>query len=199
MQTLLTQLPALIGVVVGALATYVSTSTAERARWRRQRTTRWDEARVRAYAEYGNAVKRLIHVSTELAAARGIQHSSDPVEIEEGLRTLNAVEADRTAKWEAVLLLGEAATVAAARAWHEAAWRLEWYARGRISGQAGWEEALSQADAARQVFYHHARADLGVTGGNVPPPRWPPSWLEDIEASAKPSASNQPSRLDDDL
>lgn len=48
--SLIQQLPVLLGVGVGTLATYATTSLADRARWRRERTARWDEARMRAYA-----------------------------------------------------------------------------------------------------------------------------------------------------
>jgi hypothetical protein len=50
-QSFVQQLPALIGVLVGALATYAATSAAERARWRRTQSVRWDDKRLTAYAE----------------------------------------------------------------------------------------------------------------------------------------------------
>jgi hypothetical protein len=56
MQALLQQLPTLVGVLVGAAATYVATSTAERSRWRRQQSVRWDIHRYEAYAEYAHAL-----------------------------------------------------------------------------------------------------------------------------------------------
>jgi hypothetical protein len=49
-QTFLQQLPALIGVVVGALATWVVTSAAERSKWHRDQSVRWDEKKLTAYA-----------------------------------------------------------------------------------------------------------------------------------------------------
>jgi hypothetical protein len=53
----LQQLPTLVGVLIGAAATYGATSLTERARWRRAQAVRWDEKKVNAYAEYANAVK----------------------------------------------------------------------------------------------------------------------------------------------
>ena len=47
--TVLQQLPTLLGVGVGAIAGYATTSLGDRARWRRQREERWDPARMQAY------------------------------------------------------------------------------------------------------------------------------------------------------
>jgi hypothetical protein len=69
---LLQSLPALIGVTLGALATFLTSSATERSRWRRQQAIRWDDKRLSAYTEYANAVKRAISVSVRLAAARGV-------------------------------------------------------------------------------------------------------------------------------
>jgi xanthine/uracil permease len=43
MASVVQQLPVLIGVAVGALASYLVTSATERARWQRQQATRWDD------------------------------------------------------------------------------------------------------------------------------------------------------------
>jgi hypothetical protein len=64
---------------------------------------------------------------------------------------------------------GVATTVAAGRNWHEHAWRLEWYARARITGsKSDWQAARAAADAARHAFYESARSDLSVSGGSLP-------------------------------
>ncbi len=76
---LVQQLPALIGVGVGALVTFATTSLAERTRWRRERDARWDDARMRAYAEYGDAVKKVTHVASRITAGRGFPHSVEPL------------------------------------------------------------------------------------------------------------------------
>lgn len=76
MQSLVQQLPALIGVLLGALATYAATSATERARWRRTQSIRWDDKRLAAYADYASAVKKLSSLSVRLAAYRGIHQTS---------------------------------------------------------------------------------------------------------------------------
>jgi hypothetical protein len=62
MANVVQQLPALIGVVVDALASYLVGSATERRRWQRQQPTRWDEKRAQAYVEYGNAVKNVFYL-----------------------------------------------------------------------------------------------------------------------------------------
>lgn len=68
------QLPALIGVVVGALASYLAGAASERARWRREQSARWDDRRAQAYAEYGYAVN--VYVQCLRAAAMRTQQQA---------------------------------------------------------------------------------------------------------------------------
>jgi hypothetical protein len=186
------QLPTLVGVIVGAAATYLATAAAERSRWRRTRDARWDEARMRVYAEYGEAVKRISHNATSMAAAHGIHHEIVPTGLteEQALLELSKASIERSARWEAVLLLGDHDTIAAARAWHECVWRLEWFARGKLARQANWDNAMHEAEHARDAFYTAARADLGVNRGPVPPPAWPPAWVG--QATRQPTTDTSP-------
>jgi hypothetical protein len=168
MNALLQQLPTLIGVLVGAGASFLATSAGERARWRRAQATRWDKRRVDAYAEYGHAVKNMIYIATRIAAFRGHHQVLHPLPPDEGLQLLATADQERGAKWETVLLLGNPATVAAARDWHRSVWRLEHFAQGRAGVEDDWNEAVLQTVQTRQKFYEAARRDLGV--GGVPPP-----------------------------
>jgi len=59
MSGVIEQFPALIGVVIGALASYLAGAATERTRWRRERSSRWDDRRAQAYADYGYAVKNV--------------------------------------------------------------------------------------------------------------------------------------------
>ena len=54
--TVSSQLLVLAGVIVGALASYLTTAATERARWKRTLDSRWADRRVEAYAAYGRAV-----------------------------------------------------------------------------------------------------------------------------------------------
>src|SRR5271170_3763444 len=56
--------------VVGALATWVATFSAEHAKWRRDQSVRWDEKRLTVYTEYSHAVKQMISAATRLQDQR---------------------------------------------------------------------------------------------------------------------------------
>jgi len=49
--TAVPQLITLLGVIIGAFATFAVTTWTERLRWQRAIETRWDEKRFTAYAE----------------------------------------------------------------------------------------------------------------------------------------------------
>jgi hypothetical protein len=166
------QLLVLAGVIIGALASYLTTAAVERARWNRTLDSRWDDRRIEAYAAYAQAVKDIIRISTRLAAGRGYSVSDTSLPpTEENFDLLAAADTARGAAWEKVLLLGHPDTVIAARNWHESVWRLEWYAREELSGEReDWETARSAVNDARSKFYESARRDLQVTGGALPGP-----------------------------
>jgi hypothetical protein len=171
-QGFLQQLPALIGVVVGALATWAATSAAERAKWRRSQSVRWDEKKLTAYAEYSHAVKQLISAATRLEDQRrsdgeGVTSADAASTIAAGEAALAAAEDERTMKWESVLLLGSSDVITAARAWHQSAFRLEWIALGRATDMP-WDEAIASVSRTRRAYYEAAKADLGIGIGSAP-------------------------------
>lgn len=187
MDTVLLQLPALLGVLVGAGATYLTTHVAERSRWRRAQAVRWDEHRLTIYAEYGHAVKRLSWLAARVAAARGFEHMVEPLSPDDGLPELAAAEGERSMRWESVLLVGSPDTIAAARTWHQAVVRLTWFARGKLSSDAEWKEAMKQMERDRDQFYLLARKDLSIetAGSSQTADLWPPRWLDPTEVRAQ--------------
>jgi hypothetical protein len=169
--TFVEQLPTLIGVIIGAFASYAATTTIERSRWKRRQTVRWDERRMFAYADYANSVKTMISIAHRIAAARGLPSDGNPLSPEEGLELLAKAEMERGSRWESVLLLGSSATISAGREWHQCAWTLEWFARGKLNGPEAYKDAYARADSTRANFYVQARKDLGVAG-EFPDYKW---------------------------
>lgn len=167
MHVLLQQLPALVGVVIGALASYLAGAAAERARWRREHAARWDANRMQAYASYALTVKTLILIANRISASRDLGSEAQPLPVDQGLERLAQAEIDRAAAWEQVLLIGDPATIAAARNWHQCARDLGAFARGIRTGKQEWAAAAVAANDARAEFYRNARGDLNVAG--VPP------------------------------
>lgn len=175
MNPVVQQVLTLVAVVLGAGSTFTATTLAERAKWRRSQDARWDDKRLAAYSEYANALKQYVQVSFRLAAARGYPATAQPIDTDEGLRLLAEAEAEKTIKWEAVLLLGSPEAVAAAREWNRAAWELGWPARGHAIEHAEYVRLYSEMGRRRNEFYERARADLGVRSGALPPGDRP--WL----------------------
>ena len=167
MANFLQQLPALLGVLVGAVATIVATSYAERSQWKRNQTVRWDVNRLEAYAQYAETIKHLHLLATRMSVPRRPGARSQPLERATGEDLISEGEASRARAWESVLMLADADTVAAGREWRAAVLRLELFARGLDHGSSGWDELDLLADRARERFYLAARQSLGV-GGAVP-------------------------------
>jgi hypothetical protein len=199
-RNLFQQLPTLVAVAVGAIASYLATTATERARWRREKTTRWDDRRMETYAAYGHAIKAHTQLASWVCAFRGLGSVAQPLPLDEGLRRLADAEETRATLWEQVLLLGEPGTIVAARRWHEATWRFEVLARGIGDGKRDYQELMAETNEARGNFYEHARADLGVTGG-APMEPWPRRRLEAelgpneahiVSAVQEPSTANDP-------
>lgn len=162
------QLPALIGVVVGALASFLAGAASERARWRREQSSRWDDRRAQAYAEYAHAVKNVYVQCMRVTAMRGQRAGDDGTAYREAVTGLSVLTDERTAKWEAVLLLGNQQTVAAARTWHRRVWQVERFARGERTDIEQWDTLMADIMADRARFYAEARRDLGISSGELP-------------------------------
>jgi hypothetical protein len=165
----LQQLPTLAGVLLGALATIIATSYAERAQWKRRQAVRWDSKRLEAYAQYAETIKNLQVLSTRLSASSRPGAKSQPLDPAVGDQLIADGEAARARAWEAVLLLGDQDTVVAARQWRTAVLQMEHLARGLLENPATWPELVAAADLARDQFYQVARRSLGVNGGRDAP------------------------------
>jgi hypothetical protein len=189
MHLLLQQLPALLGVLLGAISTYAVTVAAERRRWRREQSVRWDDRRVSAYIEYAHAIKKVISAAVSLAAQRGINPDES---LASGVEPadLAAAENERTIKWEAVLQLGTEEAVIAGRQWHESVFRLQWIAYGRPTDMT-WDEAVEATGRARRRFYEVTRRDIGMAASKAPESyEWQTGWRV-REKSAGGAASNK--------
>jgi hypothetical protein len=121
------------------------------------------------YSDYGYAIKNVYVQCVRIAYnCRGLGHRSDPMDCEQALAELPELTDRRTAIWESVLLMGDPATIAAARAWHRGVWQVERFARGERTDADEWHPLLDQIDTLRAAFYRAARQDLGITSGDIP-------------------------------
>ncbi len=158
----------LLGVLIGAGATFTATSFTERSKWRRSQHIRWDERRLTAYTEYANALKRYVQVGYRMAATKGYPTGAEPIDLDAGGQALIEANGERSVRWETVLLLGSPAAVRAGRAWHQTAWKYSWSVREQRIDRAEYLRLYEELGQKRDAFYACVRADLGVTSGDLP-------------------------------
>ncbi|ROQ24528.1 hypothetical protein EDD98_7137 [Streptomyces sp. PanSC19] len=153
----------MIGVLVGAVASYVGGALMERSRWRRQLSTRWDERRLECYLRLADVVKRFTSLAGRLAAGKGLFDLPQPLAREAGLELLAEAELERGYAFEAVLLMGDAESISAARSLQRHAWVLEQFVRDMHPGTSDdWMRAFREFQEKRDEFCIAARNSLGV-------------------------------------
>ena len=171
MNALAQQLPALIGVTVGTLGTIFATGIADRTRWRRQHSVRWDDKRLDAYIEHARIVKEMHTLALDSVDWRGTGETPRTTRVEATTR-IQQLNVQRATTWERVLLLGDAEAVAAARVWREAVTDIVLIASKpeRVSTEI--LPAIQHANEARDKFYEAARKNLGLQAGSVAQSDW---------------------------
>ena len=68
MSAFIQQLPALIGVVIGAFGSYLAVVRGDQVRFRREQTARWEERRLTVYSDYARSVKQTVTVTYRVAS-----------------------------------------------------------------------------------------------------------------------------------
>lgn len=159
MDSLVSTLPALIGVVVGGVLSFFATTYLEGQRWRRTLETRWDERRLNALLDFAAAVKRETRLSLRIASSSRPAIRTDPLEPAHGKPLLEQAEDERAALFEAVILLADKQTLETARAWMYAVWELRDHSGPPpASGADSFDSAYQHASALRNDFYATVRA-----------------------------------------
>ncbi|MFF4813274.1 hypothetical protein ACFY2K_01680 [Kitasatospora sp. NPDC001309] len=149
---MITQIVTLVGVLLGALTSFVATGWAERVKHRRLMASRWDERKLDTYVQYATCVKEIAAV-----AKRAVDAEAGSTERAEFLATMERAEIQRSALFETLVLLASPAAVEAAKAVNVALWESEIAARehGGVQDGAALVELLN-------AYHLQARLDLGV-------------------------------------
>jgi len=179
MDSWLVQLLTLLGVAIGAIASFVSTRWLERTRWQREETIRWDTKRLDCYGEFAATTNRFIQTAMRLAVGLGLPGTGQPLDPATGLPALAAAEEELGVKWEQILMLASPGTITAGREWRHVAWHIEWFARGLRNNPAEYTKAVRDNEEAKKRFYTVARADLAVISGEIPDDPGPPAWSDE--------------------
>ena len=155
----------LLGVVVGAAATFGVSTLSERARYKRELRMRWDTSKRDAYLQYVIAVTQMARAAGQIAGLRGWDGLAIPAAGESALEKLDNAEIDRTGKFENVMLLGDPDCIDAAHELNRSAWHMEWLARGiEACTEDSWKEAREKYVVALNQFHQRARASLIISG-----------------------------------
>jgi hypothetical protein len=164
--TFLQQLPALIGVVVGAIGSYLAVTLGDRARFQRENTVRWQDRRFAVYSEFARSVKATVTVTFRLAAHFGNDPHPHPLAPDEAAAQLAAAGDPRDMAWEAMLLLGAPDVVDAARQWFVPVADMERFVQDQTRDPDRWSALLDRQRTARTAFYSAARRDLALPPGH---------------------------------
>ncbi|MFF3690134.1 hypothetical protein [Streptomyces sp. NPDC002187] len=158
------QIITLVGVLAGALVSFVATHWAERTRFRQTLATRWDERKLDAYIQYISCVKEEVRM-----ARQAVEASERGEDNTEALAAMEAAEARRSVLFEGLILLSNDAAADAARTVNERTWSLLNSAR-RPAGEASTHhrELGNLVIEALNSLHGAARQDLAMQHRNRP-------------------------------
>ncbi|MEU6227657.1 hypothetical protein [Streptomyces sp. NPDC047042] len=171
MSAFIQQLPALLGVVIGALGSYWAVARGDRVRFQREREARWEERRLAVYTEYARALKQSVTLTYRVAASLGNDPHPHPLTPEEAAPLIAEATVARDPYGEALLLLGAPEVVTKAREWVVTLLEMEAFLRERIEDPQIWQALLERQRAGREGYYSAVRSDLALPPGHSA--RWP--------------------------
>ncbi|WP_328319092.1 hypothetical protein [Streptomyces sp. NBC_00388] len=146
------QIVTLVGVLVGALTSYVSVAMAERARHRRTMATRWDQRKLDTYIEYAECVKEIADASK---LSRLTDEGSEAHK--EFMAAMEGGERRRSALFEALVLLADPAAIGAAHEVNLALWEMMKQARAHEP-----PPVVGDLHERLNTYHERARDDLGI-------------------------------------
>lgn len=166
MSAFIQQLPALIGVIIGALGSYLVVVRGERVRFRQEQTARWEERRLAVYADYARDLKKSVTLTYRIASHLGNDPHPHPLSSEEAAPLLAEATVARDPSGEALILLGSPEVVERARAWVVTVMEMEEFLRGETRDPAAWRALLDRQRAGREGYYSAVRKDLALPPGH---------------------------------
>ncbi|MFF3501320.1 hypothetical protein [Streptomyces sp. NPDC003247] len=171
MSAFLQQLPALIGVVIGALGSYLALVRSDRERFRREASARWEERRLAVYADYARTLKKSVTLTYRVAAHLGNDPHPHPMSPAEAEPLLAEATEARDPSGEALIMLGSREVVEKARVWVTTVMEMERFLREGTHDPRAWQALLERQRAGREGYYAAVRDDLELPPGHSA--RWP--------------------------
>ncbi|MFD7708571.1 hypothetical protein ACFV6E_01970 [Streptomyces sp. NPDC059785] len=166
MSAFIQQLPALIGVVIGALGSYFAIMRGDQARFRREQAARWEERRLTVYTDYARSLKKSVTLAYRIAAHLGNDPHPHPLSPEEAAPQLAEATDARDPAGEALLMLGSTEVVEQAREWVVVVMEMEAFLRDHTHAPETWSALLARQRSAREGYYTAVRRDLALPPGH---------------------------------
>ncbi|MDI3405357.1 hypothetical protein QIS96_16205 [Streptomyces sp. B-S-A6] len=166
MSAFMQQLPALLGVVIGALGSYLVVMRGDDARFRREQAARREDRRLAAYSEFARSLRASVSTMFRAAAQLGNDPHPHPLPLGEAAVRLGEASEARDLAWESVLLFGSPEVVDAAREWAVAVAEMEQAVRAEARDREGWKTLAGKQRVGREGFYAAARSDVGLPAGH---------------------------------
>lgn len=168
------QLPALLGLVIGALGSYVVVMRGDRARFRREQGARWQERRLAAYSDYALTLKKTVTLNRRVAAHLGHDGHRQPLPPDDAAPLLDEAADARSPGGEGLLMLGSPEVVDAAHLWALTVVELEALLRAPACTADTWSAQLEKQRVAREKYYTSVRRDMELPPGHSGRWRLPP-------------------------
>ncbi|WP_262058660.1 SurA N-terminal domain-containing protein [Streptomyces sp. STR69] len=166
MNAFIQQLPALIGVVIGALGSYVAIVRGERVRFHREREARWEERRLAVYTDYARVLKRTVTLTYRVASHFRNDPHPHPLSPDEAAPLIAEAALARDPAGETLLMLGSPEVVAKARVWVTSVLAMERFLRDGTHDPEAWQDLLERQREGRQGYYAAVRDDLALPPGH---------------------------------
>ncbi|MFC9895004.1 hypothetical protein ACFVMC_15065 [Nocardia sp. NPDC127579] len=166
----------LSGVVIGGAITFLASYVNERSKWSRSQAARWDERRLQAYSDFLIVTRGMHTLAARVVRIRSGEADPHGMTLQEGVVRLGELEQERIQRWQEVQLLGSPNAVAIGDQLNRGTWAIEWFAYGKLTGDADWLLIIREAYRLRKEFSTAAREDLDVVEAGVAVPEWRDSW-----------------------
>lgn len=152
----------LVGVLLGVLMSWVTSTLTENRRFQREQTRHWLERRLATYTEFAATTKNAMSILFRVAAGMGLDQQTDPLELSDALPMFASAFHDREVAFERMRMVGSKPAEAAARAWVQNIYVMREALKEPGLDAQQWSELVGQANRTREAFYEVTRRDLGV-------------------------------------
>jgi hypothetical protein len=179
-----------IGVLIGALGTFIANELSDRAKARRETRAAWRDRRLDAYEQFAQAAKAFQRLLYRRGSALGNGPDLDPLTKAEAEPLFRQEYDRRDEQFELMLLYAPSAVHHAARDWVAQLSELRRMVDAEMTDPDRWRQHADLAQQYRASFHAAARHDTGVP--DVTPVHW---WRRRSAAAVADQLKGDPDRF----